>query len=167
MPSVRPSMYLVSATPPKPLIGFYWNFTPLKYTTCRSAWRNMVAVQNLKGKIIQLILSRKGGGGMYLGYSSRSYKRGSLSWGGQYSSIFLSLHLKSTYVEYTVNSFLFMVYQFSWVSWVAANHKFKCSTKNDHLISVTMFASQAVNLLIEQLVINTEKKMVSLITQCL
>ena len=30
-----------------------------------------------------------------------------------------------------------------------------------------MFASQAVNLLIEQLVINTEKKMVSLITQCL
>jgi hypothetical protein len=31
---------------------------------------------------------------------SRSYKKGSLSWGGQYSSIFLSLHLKSTYVEY-------------------------------------------------------------------
>jgi hypothetical protein len=31
----------------------------------------------------------------------------------------------------------------------------------------TMFASQVVNLLIEQLVINTEKKMVSLITQCL
>ena len=30
-----------------------------------------------------------------------------------------------------------------------------------------MFASQAVNLLIEQLVINTEKKMVSLITPCL
>jgi hypothetical protein len=26
----------------------------------------MVAVQNLKGEIIQLILSRKGGGGMYL-----------------------------------------------------------------------------------------------------
>jgi hypothetical protein len=30
-----------------------------------------------------------------------------------------------------------------------------------------MFAFQAVNLLIEQLVINTEKKMVSLIAQCL
>ena len=30
-----------------------------------------------------------------------------------------------------------------------------------------MFASQAVNLLIEQLVINTKKKMVSLITLCL
>ena len=27
--SVRPSMYLVSATPPKPLIGFLWNFTHL------------------------------------------------------------------------------------------------------------------------------------------
>jgi hypothetical protein len=27
----------------------------------------MVAVQNLKGEIIQLILSRKGGRGMYLG----------------------------------------------------------------------------------------------------
>jgi hypothetical protein len=26
----------------------------------------MVAVQNLKGEIIQLILSQKGGGGMYL-----------------------------------------------------------------------------------------------------
>jgi hypothetical protein len=26
----------------------------------------MVAVQNLKGEIIKLILSRKGGGGMYL-----------------------------------------------------------------------------------------------------
>ena len=26
---VRPSMYLVSATPPKPLIGFLWNFTHL------------------------------------------------------------------------------------------------------------------------------------------
>jgi hypothetical protein len=33
----------------------------------------------------------------------------------------------------TVNSFLFVVYQFSWVP---ANHEFKCSTKNDHLISV-------------------------------
>jgi len=30
-----------------------------------------------------------------------------------------------------------------------------------------MFASQAMNLLIEQLVINTGEKMVSLITQCL
>ena len=28
-PSVRPSMYLISATPPKPLIGFLWNFTHL------------------------------------------------------------------------------------------------------------------------------------------
>jgi hypothetical protein len=27
--SVHPSMYLVSATPPKPLIGFLWNFTHL------------------------------------------------------------------------------------------------------------------------------------------
>jgi hypothetical protein len=27
--SVCPSMYLVSATPPKPLIGFLWNFTHL------------------------------------------------------------------------------------------------------------------------------------------
>jgi hypothetical protein len=26
---VRPSMYLVSATPPKRLIGFWWNFTQL------------------------------------------------------------------------------------------------------------------------------------------
>jgi hypothetical protein len=55
-------MYLVSATPPKRLIGFLWNFTHLKYTTCRCARRNMVAVQNLKGEIIQLILSRKGWG---------------------------------------------------------------------------------------------------------
>ena len=30
-----------------------------------------------------------------------------------------------------------------------------------------MLASQAVNLLIEQLVINNEKKMISLITQCI
>ena len=59
---VRPSMYLVSATPPKRLIGVLWNFTQLWYTTCRCAWRNMVDVQNLKGEIIQLILSRKGGG---------------------------------------------------------------------------------------------------------
>jgi hypothetical protein len=35
-------------------------------TSCRCAWRNMVAVENLKGEIIQLIFSRKGGGGMYL-----------------------------------------------------------------------------------------------------
>ena len=28
--------------------------------------KELVAVQNLKGEIIQLILSRKGGGGMYL-----------------------------------------------------------------------------------------------------
>ena len=28
--------------------------------------RNMVAVQNLKGEIIQLMFSRKGGGDMYL-----------------------------------------------------------------------------------------------------
>jgi hypothetical protein len=28
-PSFRPSMYLVSATRPKPLIGFLWNFTQL------------------------------------------------------------------------------------------------------------------------------------------
>ena len=27
--SVRPSVYIVSATPPKPLIGFLWNFTHL------------------------------------------------------------------------------------------------------------------------------------------
>jgi hypothetical protein len=27
--SIRPSMYHVSATPPKPLIGFLWNFTHL------------------------------------------------------------------------------------------------------------------------------------------
>jgi hypothetical protein len=46
-------VYLVSATPPKPLIGFLWNFTHLSYTTCRCAWRNMVAVQNLEGEIIQ------------------------------------------------------------------------------------------------------------------
>ena len=59
--SVRPSMYLVSATPPKRLIWFLWNFTHLWYITCRCAWRNMVAVQNLKGEIIQLILSRKRG----------------------------------------------------------------------------------------------------------
>jgi hypothetical protein len=32
------------------------------YTTCRCAWKNTVAVQNLKGEIIHLILSRKGGG---------------------------------------------------------------------------------------------------------
>jgi hypothetical protein len=58
----RGIVYLVSATPPKRLIGVLWNFTQLYYTTCRCAWRNMVAVQNLKGEIIQLILSRKGGG---------------------------------------------------------------------------------------------------------
>jgi hypothetical protein len=34
--------------------------------TVSNALRNMVAVQNLKGEIIQLILSRKGGGGMHL-----------------------------------------------------------------------------------------------------
>jgi hypothetical protein len=55
-------VYLVSATPPKRLIGVLWKFTQLLYTTCRCGWRNMVAVQNLKGEIIQLILSRKGGG---------------------------------------------------------------------------------------------------------
>jgi hypothetical protein len=49
-------MYLVSATP-KRLIGFFMKL----YTTCRCAWRNMVVVLNLKGEIIQLILSRKGG----------------------------------------------------------------------------------------------------------
>jgi hypothetical protein len=58
----RGIVYLVSATPPKRLIGVLWIFTQLYYTTCRCAWRNMVAVQNLKGEIIQLILSRKGGG---------------------------------------------------------------------------------------------------------
>ena len=63
-PSVHPSMYLVSATPPKWLIGILWNFTHLLYTTCICAWRNMDAVQNSKGEIIQLILSREGG--MYL-----------------------------------------------------------------------------------------------------
>jgi hypothetical protein len=36
----------------------------------------------------------------------------------------------------TVNSFLFVIYQFSWFLWVPANHEFKCSTKNYHLISV-------------------------------
>jgi hypothetical protein len=34
----------------------------LHYTTCRCAWRNMVAVQNLEGEIIQLVLSWKEGG---------------------------------------------------------------------------------------------------------
>jgi hypothetical protein len=57
----RGIVYLVSATPPKRLIGVLWNFTQLQYTPCRCAWRTMVAVQNLKGETIQLILQRKGG----------------------------------------------------------------------------------------------------------
>ena len=56
----RGVVYLVSAPPPKRLIGVLWNFSQLWYATCRCAWRNMVAVQNLKEEI-QLILSRKGG----------------------------------------------------------------------------------------------------------
>jgi hypothetical protein len=53
-------VYLVSATPPKPLIGLLWNFTHLWYTTCRCAWRNMVAVQNFKGEIIQHTFTKRG-----------------------------------------------------------------------------------------------------------
>ena len=39
----------------------------------------MVAVQNLKGDLIQLILSRKGGGGMYLVNATPTIARGGVS----------------------------------------------------------------------------------------
>ena len=47
---------LVSATPPKPLDGFWWHFTWRMYTIWRCAWRILVAVRYHSREIIGLKL---------------------------------------------------------------------------------------------------------------
>ena len=54
--SVRLSTYLVSATPPKPLDGFWWNFTQSMYTIWRCARRILVAIRYHSREIIGLRL---------------------------------------------------------------------------------------------------------------
>ena len=58
-------MYLVSALLLNDLLDFYETLH-ICSTLPADVHEGIVAVQNLKGEIIQLILSRKGGGGMYL-----------------------------------------------------------------------------------------------------
>ena len=59
-PSVCPSVclsvhtYLVSATAPKPLDGFWWNLTQRKGTIWRCPWRNIIIVRQLEIEIIRL-----------------------------------------------------------------------------------------------------------------
>ena len=46
---------LVSTTPPKPQHGFWWNFTWLKWTICRCAWRKIFAFLMHLREIIGLL----------------------------------------------------------------------------------------------------------------
>ena len=53
---VRLSIFLVSATCPKLLNQYWWNFTHLQYTTWGCAWRRIIQVQKISREIILGIL---------------------------------------------------------------------------------------------------------------